>query len=369
MDRLRKIYLEPTTACNLNCRMCIRQVWDEPEGFMSWEVFEAALGGLRAAGVERDGTVAFMGLGEPLLHPDFLDMVRTVKGRGLRAEVTTNALLLTGEIAEGLREARLDQLVVSIDGASAEAFGHGHSAGLLKNVVKNVNELRERATPGYGAGVQVGIEFVVMRSNVTELAALNRIAIDLGASFVLISNVLAYEADVVAQTLYEHGLTAKPWAATPIAPQWRMPSLDWDEHIGSEIGRALSGAGSVCFSAQESPGPTELCPFVDAGACAVAWHGAVSPCPPLLHSYSYFLRSRKKAVTKWEVGRLPEESLQAIWSRSEYADFRRRVRDFDFPPCVDCACELAEENLEDCFGNRHPVCGDCLWARGIVRCP
>ena len=34
------------------------------------------------------------GFGESLLHPRFLDMVRFAKERCLRAEVTTNALLL-----------------------------------------------------------------------------------------------------------------------------------------------------------------------------------------------------------------------------------------------------------------------------------
>ncbi len=49
-------------------------------------------------------------------------------------------------------------------------------------------------------------------------------------------------------------------------------------------------------------------------------------------------------------------------------DCRTCVRHFDFPPCTDCGCELAETNEEDCLGNPHPTCGDCLWARGIVRC-
>jgi hypothetical protein len=93
---------------------------------MEWATFEAVVDGLTAAreqgpGGEAPLAVAFMGLGEPLLHPRLLDMVRLAKRRGLRAEVTINALLLDDELAAGLLEAGLDQLVVSIDGASAEA--------------------------------------------------------------------------------------------------------------------------------------------------------------------------------------------------------------------------------------------------------
>jgi hypothetical protein len=43
---------------------------------------------------------------------------------------------------------------------------------------------------------------------------------------------------------------------------------------------------------------------------------------------------------------------------------------FDFSPCVHCGgCEWAESNEMDCFGNSFPVCGDCLWARGVILCP
>ena len=78
-DDLRKVYVEPTNACNLNCTTCVRHSWDEPEGFMEWATFEAVVDGLvdaagdgeggAAAGPHAAGTVAFMGLGEPLLHP------------------------------------------------------------------------------------------------------------------------------------------------------------------------------------------------------------------------------------------------------------------------------------------------------------
>ncbi len=80
------------------------------------------------------------------------------------------------------------------------------------------------------------------------------------------------------------------------------------------------------------------------------------------------MRGRAKRMLRWEAGRVPDEPLAAVWARPEYVAFRDRVRRFDFPPCTDCGCELAESNEEDCLGNQHPTCGDCLWARGVVRC-
>jgi MoaA/NifB/PqqE/SkfB family radical SAM enzyme len=34
---VRKLYIQPTTVCNLHCRTCIRNVWDAPEAQMSAE--------------------------------------------------------------------------------------------------------------------------------------------------------------------------------------------------------------------------------------------------------------------------------------------------------------------------------------------
>ena len=119
-------------------------------------------------------------------------MVRLAKRRGLRAEVTTNALLLDDELAAGLLEAGLDQLVVSIDGASAEAFGRVRSGASLERVVENVRRLHDGGGPNYGPGVRIGVEFVAMRSNVGELPGLGRLAARLGATFIIVSNVLAY---------------------------------------------------------------------------------------------------------------------------------------------------------------------------------
>ena len=372
----RKVYVEPTNACNLDCRTCVRHAWDEPEGFMAWPAFEAVVEGLvagcSAAGDGEGGaaapTVAFMGLGEPLLHPRFLDMVRLAKQAGLRAEVTTNAMLLDAGLADGLMDAGLDQLVVSIDGSSAEAFGRVRSGGSLEKVVRNVIRLHDNGGPSYGPATRIGIEFVAMRSNIGELAGLGRLAARMGASFIIVSNVLPYTPELMAETLYDAGVTAMDGSATTATPHWRLPKFDWDEEVGAALGKALHRAGPVSFLEGDTDGANNRCPFVDADACAVGWHGGVSPCPPLLHTYPCYVRGREKLMTRWETGRLPDETLAAVWTKPDYAAFRDRVRRFDFPPCTDCACTLAEGNQEDCFGNPAPVCGDCLWARGIVRC-
>ena len=271
-------------------------------------------------------------------------------------------------MADELAAAGLGQLVVSIDGATAETFGKVRSGASLATVVRNVQCLQDKREFVDGPRVRIGLEFVAMRSNIGELPGLNRVAAQLGASFIIVSNVLAYTPELVAETLYDRSATGCSAPASTASPHWRIPRFDWDESVGASVGQAIERAQGVSIADQNLAAAIGRCPFVDAGACAVAWNGGVSPCPPLLHTYTCFVQGRQKVMTRWEVGSLAEQSMAAIWAKPDFAAFRDRVRRFDFTPCTDFACELAEGNLEDCLGNPHPVCGDCLWARGIVRC-
>ena len=42
-DKPRKLNIEVTTRCNLECAMCMRRVWKEESGDMSLETFKALL--------------------------------------------------------------------------------------------------------------------------------------------------------------------------------------------------------------------------------------------------------------------------------------------------------------------------------------
>ena len=368
VDWPRKVYVEPTSRCNLNCRTCMRRTWQEPVGDMSWDVFEALVTGL--AEMPGPHTVAFAGIGEPLVHPRFAEMVALAHAAGLRTEVTTNALLLTADLAHELRRVGLDQLVVSVDGASDDSYGAVRSGASLERLVDNLRALRDYSTPYYSSRVRIGMEFVAMRSTIADLPRMGRIAALIGASFVMVSNVLPYSAELVDEVLYGRVATAAEGSeGSAWSPRWSLPRMDVNDLTEGPLRELLRGVPNVDLLDIGLDSRNNVCPFVSAGALAVGWSGRVSPCPPLTHSYPVFVMGREKHMRAWEIGKLPDDSLADLWQRREYRDFRRRVLDFDFSPCTDCGgCDLAETNEEDCFGNHFPVCGDCLWARGIIRC-
>ena len=113
------------------------------------------------------------------------------KERGLRAEVTTNALLLDDGDGRGAPRRRPRPA----RGQHRRRYRRGLRPGALGRLPGARG--RERAPPARrvearttARASQIGVEFVAMRSNVGELAGLGRLAAQLGATFIIVSNVL-----------------------------------------------------------------------------------------------------------------------------------------------------------------------------------
>ncbi len=343
VEHLAKVYVEPTSRCNLTCRTCIRNAWEEPMGDMSDETFAHVLEGLRA--FDPPPAVFFGGFGEPLAHPSTVGMVARVKALGSpKVGLITNGCLLNERVSAGLIEAGLDDLWVSLDGIRPESYGDVRLDAWL------------------------GIAFVAMRRNIADLPKLWAAGRDLGATQFLVSNVIPYTKDLVPEILYPDLL-----GMGPVPTLWhdsvRMPVMQVNETTSRVLAGALSWYDWQ-FGGTDVSGVTRSCPFIEAGTTSIGWDGKVSPCLALVHSHTKFFSDQERKITRHVVGDLRDRGLPEIWADPGYVDFRRRVQEFDFPPCVACGgCNLFETNQDDCEDDVSPRCGACLWAHGLIRCP
>ena len=90
----------------------------------------------------------------------------------------------------------------------------------------------------------------------------------------------------------------------------------------------------------------------------------------LLHSHKTYLYGLERQVQSHTFGDVREGELFDIWNSKAYADFRDKVKAFDFSPCHVCGgCSLLENNTEDCYGNTFPACGGCLSGPGVDPMP
>lgn len=370
-SRLAKLYIEPTSLCNLECRTCIRNNWDEPVGKMSMQIFRKIIDDLRA--FPKPLTIFFGGFGEPLFHPDIVEMVTCSKASGASVELVTNGTLLTENLSRDLIRSGLDMLWVSLDGATPESYADIRLGAALPKVLENLYRFRktvniESGSVGY-YGVnptRLGIVFVAMRRNIADLPAIITIGRQFGAERFLVTNVLPYTREMANETLYTETINNR------IFEDFSLPVMDIEKISLAPVYQATrkireSLAGIFMKNVRNR------CPFITDGAAAISWDGNLSPCLPLMHSHtSYFkyLEYDTHFSRRWIIGNIMECSLRQLWDSPEHLTFRERVQTFDFSPCTVCgSCDLLEKNEEDCFDNIFPTCGACLWAQGAIRCP
>jgi MoaA/NifB/PqqE/SkfB family radical SAM enzyme len=364
---LVKLYVEPTTVCNLSCRTCIRNNWHEPPDHMPFDLYRALLDQARAMPDMR--LISFGGIGEPLAHPHLSDMVAQAKAQGLAVELVTNGLLLEPGLARALIETGLDLLWVSIDGVTPASYGDVRGAE-LQRVLGHLAELQRlqrdigRTTP------QLGLVLVAMKRNLADLAELPRLAWRVGAARVIVTNVLPYTRELADEILYDRALFLPRSAPSPLSPQLSLPNLDWDAQSSAILTRQLRFSGPLKLIDAPLDWSRDSCRFIQQGCAVVGWDGRVAPCLSLLHPCTTYLHGYERQIRAYSLGNVAERPLAEIWHDPEYVTFRERVAAFDFSPCTICGgCDELESNETDCFGSPFPACGGCLWAQGIVQCP
>jgi MoaA/NifB/PqqE/SkfB family radical SAM enzyme len=367
LSRLRKVYIEPTTRCNLSCRTCIRNAWEEPQGDMAAETWQRVIESVKELPSRPD--IFFGGFGEPLLLPNIADMVSTIKALAGKVELITNGMLLTEKLSRELIDAGLDTLWVSLDGATPENFADVRLGATLPTVIDNIsrfNSLRKSINPH----PEIGISFVAMRKNISDLPVLIRMSTLLGASRYMVTNVLPYTAEMCQEVLYTRSVDGLDSAPSFWSPQIDLPRMDLNEVSQEAIVKAIRNRHNVRLNGVTLGQERGHCPFIERGSLTIDREGAVSPCLGLMHNHITYLNGVHRSVRKYRLGTLNESDLKSIWNMPEYVDFRKRVEAFDFSPCITCGgCSWSETNEEDCFANTFPTCGGCLWAQGVIQCP
>ena len=368
VTHLTKIYVEPTTCCNLDCRTCIRNVWHAELSTMSEATFASILDNLKA--IEPCPRLFFGGLGEPFLHKSIVDWITRAKALGATVELITNGTLLTEERARALIASGLDNLWVSIDGATPESYADVRLGAQLPLVIENVQRLRRLRKGGHFAKPEIDIAFVAMKRNIHELPQVLKLAQHLGARQFKVSNVLPYTRELWDEILYAQEFRDLTYMPSPRIPRLSLPKIGFRDETSEPLLEALHSGYNVSLAGNNLGGANDVCEFIESGSISIGWDGSVAPCLPLLHTHTHFYKNWRHEVKEHVLGNINDGNLLDLWLEPEYVQYRERVHSFAFAPCTACGgCEMLDANEEDCLGNGFPSCGCCLWAQGLIQCP
>ena len=297
-------------------------------------------------------------------------MLAEAKSVGCEVELITNGTLLGEATRRELVRIGLDRLWVSIDGATPQSYADVRLWDALPQVTRDLARLRELRIATGSSLPRLGIAFVAMKRNIADLPEVIRMGQKLGADRFSVSNVLPHTPEMRDQGLYARSIDAEEIGPSAWAPEVSIARMDIDELTVERLARAEAGRDGRSLPGHARGGRANTCPFVEKGSASIRWDGAISPCLPLLHTHRSYLDFRPRTSHAFSVGNVHERSLTEAWSDPHYVELRERLLAFDFAPCTICnSCDMADENLEDCFGSPTPACGGCLWAQGFIQCP
>jgi len=419
-----RLFVELTTRCNLACGMCVKQSGNGgiPEGSMSPEIFEALV-----PSFPHLDAVVLNGIGESLLHPHLETFIRRAKSllpEHAWVGFQSNGMALNDQRAASLVDAGLDRICLSLDTVSDDSFRAIRSGGEMSGIVAAISSLNKAKARCRGHDLSIGIEFVLMRNNLAELPEVVRWAGRKGASFAIVTQLLPYHKDLVAQTAYDTNTTG----AIAIYERWKTDALqegldirqyldtitkvartpaeerivglvakmrsdaetqgvtlhmerllrrdeEWlasAERVFDEARQAAREAGVELTLPGMAPRNTRKCEFVEGDSAFVSWDGDIHPCYFLWHCYACYVGGVAKRVKPWVFGNVLDRDILAIWNDASSCSFRESVLGYKFPFCFDCGFALCdyvseEEFEQDCYLEPVP-CGACLWCTGLFHC-
>jgi len=139
------LQIEPTSICNYRCVFCYQtdnKFNKRSTGFMGHmklETFKEIID-------QAYGNVEFISLasrGEPLLCPEFKDMLKYTRDKFFNLKINTNASLLDEKMAHAILESGVKTLVFSADAASKKLYDELRVNGDLNKILKNIKKFQD----------------------------------------------------------------------------------------------------------------------------------------------------------------------------------------------------------------------------------
>lgn len=176
MELPTSIQIEPVGQCNLRCQMCSIQFRQDgppngPPAFMDFKTYTSIID--QFTNLQE---LHLQGLGEPMMHPRFFDMVEYAASKGINVSTNSNLTLLNERRAERCVTSGMQSLHISIDGVNAQTYERIRVRAHYERVVANVERILAARKRLNSATPRLRMVMVIMRQNLHELPDMVRFA-------------------------------------------------------------------------------------------------------------------------------------------------------------------------------------------------
>jgi MoaA/NifB/PqqE/SkfB family radical SAM enzyme len=342
--KLDWIQVEITSRCGASCTYCPRSAFADE--WLGRDLPLAVVEQLVPA-FERTRMVHLQGWGEPLLHPDLLEMIRVAKRAGAQVGTTSNGRTLDDPTIRSLIEADLDVLALSLAGttdAEHERLRPDTPRAEVLRAIERVRAVREQHAATGRPTVHAAL--MIFRSAQSALESQLEDLAQAGAEEVIVSSL----------TFVTH---------PDLEPEAEL--VDSADQLGElmqrleELRERFAGRGVRVHPHIASRfAPPRDCPENIERALVVGSAGDVSPCVltglPVKGSPAHWVHGTRCLAEPRTFGRVPPEGLQSIWRRREYRRFRSQFRSGRLDPrCACCAKRFVVEGPPRESGSATPA--------------
>lgn len=185
-----------TTECNLKCLHCYNSENNHKCSSNPHEYTTEFLTEI----VEKISKLGFNHIhllgGEPLLFKNLNSLLQIAVNYNIEVSINTNGLLLTDTMCENLLKNHVSQIVISLDGASANDNNFIRGDGVFEKVTENIRNLLYLKEKTFSNTI-IALATVITQTNIKNIHKIVFLASQLGVDFLDIS------------ALYHHGNASK----------------------------------------------------------------------------------------------------------------------------------------------------------------
>ena len=165
------VEIDLTNNCNHKCSFCF---YADSIGRGGMPTFETKILKERIREMKELGVrgISFTGGGEPMLHPDFLDIVKFAKEQGLDIGLITNGSAINEKKVKDLNN-YLTWIRVSMAGGDPESYQKVQGVNQFQKVIDNLKLLNDKKLELNGK-LNIGVRILVTPDNIDSLSNLSK---------------------------------------------------------------------------------------------------------------------------------------------------------------------------------------------------
>lgn len=241
------VQIDLTNNCNNNCAGC----WchslmlgdsmlksEEKEKFIPLNILKKIIDDLAFLGTYE---ILLAGSGEPLMHPDIMEILTYIKNKGIRINLITNFSLVDKNKAKRLIDLGVDFITISLWAGTPETYVKTHpntSKQVFERIKENLTYLNSSKK---GLKPQIKIYNVLSKLNYFEIEQMVDFAVNTGSNFIefTLIDTIPGKTDSLLLTNKEKNLVVKQFSEIRQKPNFfsepnSKVSTD-NENINSEL--------------------------------------------------------------------------------------------------------------------------------------